>query len=768
MPKKGKKKKVKNRNAYTKILNIGYGVLNPIRDSLTGKNFDSSDVTPIDLVRSSYKAHFSANTFVGTGPYSGIVLRDDKETSKQIVDSSSWVAGPFSYHLTDEEEGGISKEAGIHLPALKQLRVRIPEIHASLPIPKYLPKVEEQSAEYRDDHLIINQYPVFVAQNGRISKHPVAAGDLVWVDFQNKNTLEGGIYIGPVNEKAGMPAPSKGSTSYGGAKSAFNKEKCLEAGGLECELMSPDAVSYNDGELRIYPGRPTLSKSPENIVTKMDFTKIVIDPVGSGGREGTIYGSLKSSGYDQILSTFHKDKKGNNQVINRPRFFGYGYPEDNQMDPTNEFSGFTTYNGVHKLITPRLRALNEFWGHFYRAFTAGNFGNVTSDNFKYTESGDAKVKPYQEKFLLSATMVKDIGGKALTPSNVKKYLVKELGKPDPSIGSQEGQVSFKKKTIPGCSNHATGLAFDITNNGLCPRFATARGYDVASKGGTHVPQYASIGWMFMMKYAWLFGFYSYHFEAWHWELKPPRNCWHSGDDYCASQAGNKKGYRKLERTSLDPDCPSFADLKVNSSKYDEVPLTIEEFNAAVESSPLLDSIRAQMDLDSTGGTEAEKFATARKAILGEVVDASAQISLKDLTENEIIVPNKALREVYKNELAVVFGANTGDKYEKIKFPYAVFVRESDSHGKEISGCTGASTIVSDYLDNAGYAGPKDIQWTSGEQRVAIREILDALPSEITSGGASTNYFYLPYMTIKGKGLKERDLRELGLAKVSKG
>ena len=52
-------------------------------------------------------------------------------------------------------------------------------------------------------------------------------------------------------------------------------------------------------------------------------------------------------------------------------------------------------------------------------------------------------------------------------------------------------------------------------------------------------------------------------------------------------------------------------------------------------------------------------------------------------------------------------------------------------------------------------------------------MLDALPSEITSGGASTNYFYLPYMTTLkksngGKGLKERDLRELGLAKVSKG
>ncbi len=100
-----------------------------------------------------------------------------------------------------------------------------------------------------------------------------------------------------------------------------------------------------------------------------------------------------------------------------------------------------------------------------------------------------------------------------------------------------------------------------------------------------------------------------------------------------------------------------------------------------------------MSAETTSEDEAKKFAEARKGILGEYIDASAQISLKDLTENELIVPNKALREVYKNELAVVFGADTGDKYEKIKFPYAVFVRESDSHGKEISGLTGAKGIV---------------------------------------------------------------------------
>ena len=54
-----KKKKSKPKTSYTQILNIGYGVLNPIRDTLTGKNFDGSDVSSIDLVRNMYKSFYS-------------------------------------------------------------------------------------------------------------------------------------------------------------------------------------------------------------------------------------------------------------------------------------------------------------------------------------------------------------------------------------------------------------------------------------------------------------------------------------------------------------------------------------------------------------------------------------------------------------------------------------------------------------------------------------------------------------------------------------
>jgi len=105
------------------------------------------------------------------------------------------------------------------------LRVRIPEIHAALPIPSYLPTLQQRGEEYDIDHRIINQYPVFVAQNSKVSGFTPAPGDLVWVDFQNKNSLEGGIYVGPVNQgDAQNPVAGAGVTTMLGNTFEFTMD----------------------------------------------------------------------------------------------------------------------------------------------------------------------------------------------------------------------------------------------------------------------------------------------------------------------------------------------------------------------------------------------------------------------------------------------------------------------------------------------------------------------------------------------------------------
>ena len=740
-----KKKKSKPKTSYTQILNIGYGVLNPIRDTLTGKNFDSSDVSSVDLIRNMYKSFYSANTFTGTGPYVGIVLRDEGMISDGIVDASSWVAGPFANHIRIDEDvddvgsksadGGVSKEKVIHLPQLRQLRVRIPEIHSSLPIPSYLPTATQQGTtpiDYDTDHRIINQYPVFVGQNSKISSFQPSPGDLVWVDFQNKNTLEGGIYIGPVDQgNAKTPASEKGTTIVGGGKKAFNKEKCIEAGGTNCEVLVPD-ISYEDAALSIRPGKPFLPSSFN--LKYVSFIGIEVNE--DKGKEGTNFDQIGSVGYKSILA-----KRGSFQT-NRPKFLGYGLI---QAEQTSDAYG---RRGVHKLVTPRLNALNEFWGHFYDKFIEGDvFGNVTVDNFKYSEAaGDGMLKDYERDFKVSLGIVEKDTFKEISPSKFKSYLIskvsgmKPTGETDKHGNPIESKLTFSKITYPGLSNHATGLAIDLTNNGMKAARASHYGYDKASKSGKHIPQYASIGWKFMAKYGWLFGFYAYNTEVWHWELKVPRSCWKSSKEFCDIDVAWKKKYRNGFEHVL-------------SSGYK--PLTEEEKSDIIESIPML-----EQTVDNINNIimqhEKERFNT---------IDQKAPVTLRDIIENEKIVPDEKLRNLYRDELTKVFapaGGKLTDEQLKMQFPYCVFVEEKENTrtpSRELSSMSTASTLFKSYLNSSGIGiGFEDIKFIDEEGKQKLLTKLKGAPTEKTPGWAEKNFFTLGYFNVRG-GLKEQDMRE---------
>jgi hypothetical protein len=174
------------------ILNVGYGVLNPVGDTLTGKAYNKGDAGWFSMVRETAISQFSANSGANNGPLVGIVLRNEgKIDLTGPVDPTSW---PAKYaQLTEKREG----------LALMQVRVRIPEIHAHLPVPKDLPPRDTPS----EDHGIINLYPVFVGQFDSVDagREPVH-GSLVWVDFQNRATFQGPIYLGAVEgDKTYLP-----------------------------------------------------------------------------------------------------------------------------------------------------------------------------------------------------------------------------------------------------------------------------------------------------------------------------------------------------------------------------------------------------------------------------------------------------------------------------------------------------------------------------------------------------------------------------------
>ncbi len=207
-----------------RILDIGYGVLNPSFNSYAKNNYDTEEAGFFDLVKRTVDNSMGFNEFEGQGPLIGICLRDEGETNTNgMIGPTEW----FSLTRT------AAQQAGVDTPALVQIKVRVPELHAAIPVPADLPNRLQASA----DHAIINMYPTFTAQTaGMDIPEP---GTLVWIDFQNRETLEGGIFIKPVDRNAAapstLPTPSAAASHRAGSRRAVE----IEAGTTPVPIPIP-------------------------------------------------------------------------------------------------------------------------------------------------------------------------------------------------------------------------------------------------------------------------------------------------------------------------------------------------------------------------------------------------------------------------------------------------------------------------------------------------------------------------------------------------
>ena len=169
------------------ILKSGFGVFNPTYGSLTKVNFDSEEAGFFSQLRKTVTTNFGERASSANGAMMGIVMRIDGYTNQRgTIDPLSPGAKANVVTITRNSDSA----------KLLQIRVRIPEIHSCLPIPSSLPSRLSSHV----DHDIINLYPVFVARTA--STVIPAMGSLVWVDFQNRETMQGPIYIEPVDPSA--------------------------------------------------------------------------------------------------------------------------------------------------------------------------------------------------------------------------------------------------------------------------------------------------------------------------------------------------------------------------------------------------------------------------------------------------------------------------------------------------------------------------------------------------------------------------------------
>ena len=159
-------------------LNFGYGQLNPVSRNSIGPTFEPVVSSGVDILKNQVATRFAFDTLKNVGTFKGICIGIVGLPSSNAA--GSWVLSVFG-------------DSGEDPKPLLGIKVRIPELHSMLPDPFKPP--EGQAVL---DWNIIRTYPTFIALNEEVSADIPSIGDIVNVDFTDRSTRSGPVYLGKV------------------------------------------------------------------------------------------------------------------------------------------------------------------------------------------------------------------------------------------------------------------------------------------------------------------------------------------------------------------------------------------------------------------------------------------------------------------------------------------------------------------------------------------------------------------------------------------
>ena len=214
--------------------NLAFGDLNPVEEPSIGRHLDPRNTRATDIIREAARDVFKKDALNNNGAFKGIVLRIETNPSEEEADS--WISNIFGSERR---------------PPLRQLKIRIPEIHAALPEPAKYGKAAGES------HKIIDMYPTFIASTQDISERPVAAGDIVFCDFGNRENLTHPVYLGPV-----FAGPTPGAVGETSAQRGFEREA---AGGLCASPPVGDTLFGSKGVGTQIPSIESCGNNPNQL-----------------------------------------------------------------------------------------------------------------------------------------------------------------------------------------------------------------------------------------------------------------------------------------------------------------------------------------------------------------------------------------------------------------------------------------------------------------------------------------------------------------------
>jgi hypothetical protein len=153
--------------------------INKISPKKSRRSFsDLSKGSIFQEVKKVIKESYSADAFAQVGQMNAVVLEVIEEPAANML----WKSPLMSFLF--EEQG--------KLPDYIEVRFRIPEIHAHLPEPK------DQS-----DWAAINRHPKAMMKKEKGTPSP---GDIVVIDFQDKNNFEGAVVVETLDTNLPVPA----------------------------------------------------------------------------------------------------------------------------------------------------------------------------------------------------------------------------------------------------------------------------------------------------------------------------------------------------------------------------------------------------------------------------------------------------------------------------------------------------------------------------------------------------------------------------------
>ena len=391
---------------------IPFNTLNDVSQPIGGRRERMDAGTDfMDAIVNASQNQFISDALQNTGPYKAICLR--VETDNQTPEAGSWLSNTFSSFFGSP-------------PELVKVKARIPEIHAALPIPNQV------GSEPGPHQPIIDLYPTFIAESSPME--PPKPGDIINVDFGNKNTYSDPIYLGPLLKSSAGP----GAAGALGAAGAFGN--CGVTPIQPAPAPQPaHTTSQSTGTIDPETGLPTYALNPNTGQPPTETVPVAAKtPEFIAGMEGQ---GLGMSDPDSQFGSAVQTEQSAATPFGSVYVFGDSNTQGQQDAMADYFSGFDFY-------------FNAWYGGAYRMA----YKNTPKDIVKGKNLGKS-IDSYDYKYG-DTIIIGSIGGN-------KSFNARKIYKrTDLILSGDHADEPKKVGSIPGEAEYFEGLEASPLSEGL--------------------------------------------------------------------------------------------------------------------------------------------------------------------------------------------------------------------------------------------------------------------------------------------------------------